>query len=203
MQKITSATSRPLFSVAATRVLEQHVQMQLAPHTLMQRAGLAVARLALALAPHAQCIWIACGPGNNGGDGFEAAMHLHQWGKRVVVTWTGLSPGKTALPADAQASYERALAAGVTLAKHPPPEFDFCIDALLGIGASTSADTNHPVNALIRQWLGIMQASGKPTLAVDIPTGLHADTGQSSLTPSPPPAIDLVAGGGVDCPVSA
>ena len=72
------------------------MQTQLAPHTLMQRAGLAVARLALALAPHAQCIWVACGPGNNGGDGFEAAMHLHQWGKRVVVTWTGLSPGKTA-----------------------------------------------------------------------------------------------------------
>ena len=59
--KITSATSHPLFSVAATRVLEQHAQTQLAPHTLMQRAGLAVARLALALAPHAQSIWIACG----------------------------------------------------------------------------------------------------------------------------------------------
>ena len=61
----------------------------LPPHTLMQRAGLAVARLAMALAPHAKTIWIACGPGNNGGDGIEAAMHLRQWGKHPVVTWLG------------------------------------------------------------------------------------------------------------------
>ena len=194
MQKITTATSHPLFSVAATRVLEQHAQTQLAPHTLMQRAGLAVARLALALRPHAQCIWVACGPGNNGGDGFEAAMHLHQWGKHVVLTWTGMSHGKTALPPDAQASYARALAAGVTLAKHPPPDFDFCIDALLGIGASTSADTKHPVNTFIQQWLCIMQASGKPMLAVDIPTGLNADTGHSTPMPSPEAATKSIAG---------
>lgn len=202
MKKISSADSQPLFSVAATRALEHHSQTLLAPHTLMQRAGLAVARLTLALAPHAQCIWIACGPGNNGGDGFEAAMHLHQWGKRVVVTWTGLSPGKTALPPDAQASYDRALAAGVALARLPPPDFDFCIDALLGIGASTSADTKHPANTLIQQWLAIMQASGKPMLAVDIPTGLNADTGQSKA----PNATKSIAyyphkkGAVADCP---
>ncbi len=190
MQKITSATSHPLFSAAATRTLERATQAQLLPHTLMQRAGLAVARLALALGPHAQCIWVACGPGNNGGDGFEAAMHLHQWGKRVVLTWTGLPAGRTALPPDAQASQARALAAGVTMADQPPPDFDFCIDALLGIGANidkidAEAPEKRPINALMAQWLGIMQASGKPTLAVDIPTGLNADTGHSAATFSP------------------
>jgi hydroxyethylthiazole kinase-like uncharacterized protein yjeF len=199
MQKITTATSHPLFSVTATRALEQHAQTQLAPHTLMQRAGLAVARLALALRPHAQCIWVACGPGNNGGDGFEAAMHLHQWGKHVVVTWTGLPSSRAALPPDAQASQARALAAGVTMADKPPLEFDFCIDALLGIGASIDkiddkAQDKRPINTLIAQWLGIMQASGKPTLAVDIPTGLNADTGQSTLMPSAASATQLIAG---------
>ena len=89
MQKINTARSQPLFDVAATRRIEQLAASALPAHTLMQRAGLAVARLSLALAPHARCIWVACGPGNNGGDGFEAAMHLHRWGKRVVVTWTG------------------------------------------------------------------------------------------------------------------
>ena len=89
--------------MAATRELERLAAAGLPPHTLMQRAGLAVARLALALAPHARRIWIACGPGNNGGDGFEAAMHLHRWGKNVTLTWTGLPPGKTGLPPDAQA----------------------------------------------------------------------------------------------------
>ncbi len=193
MQKITTATSHPLFSAAATRTLERATQAQLPAHTLMQRAGLAVARLALALEPHAQCIWVACGPGNNGGDGFEAAMHLHQWGKRVVVTWTGLPAGRAALPPDAQASQARALAAGVPMADQPPPDFDFCIDALLGIGANIDkidrideeAPEKHRINALMAQWLGIMQASGKPTLAVDIPTGLNADTGHSAATFSP------------------
>eukprot|EP01041_Mallomonas_annulata_P031051 gene31051-53290_t len=78
------AAAQLLFDVAATRRIEQLAASTLPPHTLMQRAGLSVARLAIAVAPHARRIWIACGPGNNGGDGFEAATHLHQWGKKVV-----------------------------------------------------------------------------------------------------------------------
>lgn len=175
MRKISSAHSEPLHSIAATRELERQAAAGLPPHTLMQRAGLSVARLALALAPHAQHIWIACGPGNNGGDGFEAAMHLRQWGKAVTVTWTGLPAGKTSLPPDAQASRERALAAGVPMAAKPPPNFDFCIDALLGIGGTL--DAGRKDTALILDWLALMQASGAPRLAVDVPTGLDADTG--------------------------
>jgi hydroxyethylthiazole kinase-like uncharacterized protein yjeF len=175
MRKISSAHSEPLHSVAATRDLERIAAAGLPPHTLMQRAGLSVARLALALAPHAQRIWIACGPGNNGGDGFEAAMHLHQWGKAVTVTWTGVAAGKTRLPPDAQASRERALAAGVPMAAEPPHDFDFCIDALLGIGGSL--DASRAGTALMLDWLALMRASGVPRLAVDVPTGLDADTG--------------------------
>ena len=140
MQKISSLLSYPLYSVAATQQIERQSAISLAPHTLMQRAGLSVARLVLALAPHAQRIWIACGPGNNGGDGFEAALQLHQWGKAVVVTWSGLPGGKTESPLDARASRARALAAGVPMATDPPSDFDFCIDALLGIGARLMAD---------------------------------------------------------------
>ena len=80
MQRITPDRAWPLFDVAATRAIEQAAAAALPPHTLMQRAGLAIARLALALAPHGKTLWIACGPGNNGGDGLEAAMHLRQWG---------------------------------------------------------------------------------------------------------------------------
>ena len=75
---LPSAHRLPLHGLAATRHIEQQAAASLPAHTLMQRAGLASARLSLALAPHAQHIWIACGPGNNGGDGLEAAMHLHQ-----------------------------------------------------------------------------------------------------------------------------
>ena len=182
MQKITGAAlgpSQPLHDVATTRRIEQRLAAGLSPHTLMQRAGLSVARLSLALKPHAQCIWIACGPGNNGGDGFEAAMHLHHFGKQVVLTWTG--PGKNGLPPDAQASYERAVAAGVPMATEPPSDFDVCIDALLGIGARPGSDKGHTGHALIEKWLGLMQASTAIRLAIDIPSGLNADTGHFSF----------------------
>ena len=179
MQKISSQISYPLYDVASTRLIEQQMAGGLAPHTLMRRAGLSVARLALALAPHARCIWIACGPGNNGGDGFEAALHLHQWGKPVVVTWTGLPPDKTELPPDAQASRQRALAAGVIMANEPLSNFDLCIDALLGIGATL--DPARPGSALIQKWLDVMQCSPAMRLSVDVPTGLNADTGAPSI----------------------
>ena len=178
MQKISSSCSHPLYDVAAVRLIEQQAAQSLAPHMLMQRAGLSVARLALALAPHARCIWIACGPGNNGGDGFEAALHLHRWGKQVVVTWTGLPPGKTGLPPDAQTSRQRALAAGVPMAEEPPLDFDLSIDALLGIGASL--DPDRAENSLMQDWLKRMLDSSAPRLSVDLPTGLNADTGATS-----------------------
>ena len=176
-----------MYSVAATRLIEREAASALPPHTLMRRAGLSVARLALALAPHARCIWIACGPGNNGGDGFEAALHLHRWGKAVVVTWTGLSLGAADSPPDAHASRQRALAEGVVVASEPPEMFDVCIDALLGIGASL--DPGRPGAGVMLQWLALMQRSAALRLAVDVPTGLLADTGVST----PEHATELIA----------
>ncbi|MBC7648575.1 MAG: NAD(P)H-hydrate dehydratase [Vitreoscilla sp.] len=177
MQKITTAHSQPLFNVAAIRRIEQTTASALPAHTLMQRAGLAVARLAMALAPHARCIWVACGPGNNGGDGFEAAVHLHQWGKHVVVTWTGA--GKNGLPPDAAAAHQKAVDAGVIFVDTPPPDFDFCIDALLGIGGTL--DPAREGTARMLQWLDAMATSTGRCLAVDVPSGLNADTGASTV----------------------
>lgn len=176
MQLISSTLSLPLHGVAATRSLEQQAAAGLAPHTLMQRAGLASARLGLALAPHAQHIWVACGPGNNGGDGLEAAMHLHQWGKNVTVTWLG-AQNQAKVPADALASLMRAHAAGVPFAKTPPPGFDFAIDALLGIGAAPRPPHGAGQADLLGQWLALLRATAQPVLALDIPSGLDAGTG--------------------------
>ncbi len=169
---------QPLYSTAATRHFEELAAARLPPHTLMQRAGLSLARLTLALAPHSRCIWVACGPGNNGGDGFEAALQLHLAGKTVVITWTGMPDGKT-LPADAAASLKRALQAGLVLSSSPPSTCDFCIDALLGLGASM--DLQRAGMAEIVDCLRVMQAKGVPRLCVDLPSGLNADTGQSPV----------------------
>jgi hydroxyethylthiazole kinase-like uncharacterized protein yjeF len=166
--RLNRHTSYPLHSVAVTCRIEQAAAAQLDPHTLMQRAGLAVARLACALAPHAQTMWLACGPGNNGGDGLEAAMHLKLWGRNPVVTWLG---DEARCPADALQSLHRARQAGVTFAAEPPAAYDFAIDALLGIGQSK------PVAGLLADWLQHMRQSAPAVLCVDVPSGLDADTG--------------------------
>lgn len=172
MERITPGRAWPLFDVEATRRIEQVAAAVLPPHTLMQRAGLAVARLALALAPHARTVWVACGPGNNGGDGLEAAAWLQQGGRAVVVTWLG---EEARAPADALASLARARAAGVTFADEAPPAPDFIIDALLGIGAQRPLDGR---GALWSAQMHVRRAqAGVPVLAVDLPSGLDADTG--------------------------
>ncbi len=165
---LQSTRSYPLHSLTATRAIERAAAARLPPHTLMQRAGLAVARLACAIAPHAQTIWIACGPGNNGGDGLEAAMHLQQWGKNPIVTWLG---DEYHCPPDSLVSLHRARAAGVTFAVEPPAPCDLAIDALLGIGVTK------PLSGTMADWLQHMHTSAAAMLCVDLPSGLDADTG--------------------------
>lgn len=179
MHRITPDLPHPIHDSAATRRIESAATAALPPHTLMQRAGLAVARLARALAPHARTVWIACGPGNNGGDGLEAAMHLHRHGIPTVVTWLGRPENA---PADARQSWQRAVEAGVRFSQEPPPGLgpnDLCIDALLGIGLAPGdarpAPTLHDPLMLLLQHL---RSSAAPVLAVDLPTGLQCDTGQ-------------------------
>jgi hydroxyethylthiazole kinase-like uncharacterized protein yjeF len=100
----------PLHGAAASRAIEHAALVGMPEGTLMARAGLAVARLALALVPHARRVVLWAGPGNNGGDGRIAAQHLQQAGLDVLT----LQPGD---------------------ADHTPP-CDLVIDALLGLGAS-------------------------------------------------------------------
>ncbi len=169
MQAIDLRLRHALYDVQATRDIEHAAQTRLPPHTLMQRAGLAVAQLALALAPHGQRVWLACGPGNNGGDGLEAAMHLQRWGKTPLVTWLG-QPEHA--PPDARASQQRAQQAGVTFCDAPPQDCDVCIDALLGIGAQS-----RPPEGRMADWIAQMNAGRAAVLAVDLPSGLHANTG--------------------------
>jgi hydroxyethylthiazole kinase-like uncharacterized protein yjeF len=171
MYRYSPVLPHSLFDSTATRHLEQLAAAALPRHALMQRAGLAVARLALALAPHARTVWIACGPGNNGGDGLEAAVHLKQWGKAPQVTWLG---DEARLPADALAALQRARAAGVPFCDAAPPELtrsDLAIDALLGIGSQRA------LQGRLAELAAQLNASAAPVLAVDLPSGLNADTG--------------------------
>ncbi|HET7792269.1 MAG TPA: NAD(P)H-hydrate dehydratase [Rhizobacter sp.] len=172
MQRIASSgRDWPLHDAASSRLIEQQASAGVDAHTLMRRAGVAVAALARALAPHAQTVWIACGPGNNGGDGLEAAVHLQAAGLRVEVTLTA-DPAK--LPADARDALAGAQAAGVPIAtqRSSGDDPDLVIDALLGLGSS------RPPTGDIARRIDEINALACPVLAVDLPSGLNADTGQ-------------------------
>ena len=115
----------PILGPAQVRQLEPLLQA-LNPTLLMQSAGLACARLALAVAPHARRIWVAAGPGNNGGDGLLAAALWQQWAHtdglldiQITVTWTGT---EDRLPPDAAYALGLARQAGRFLAETGGPD---------------------------------------------------------------------------------
>jgi hydroxyethylthiazole kinase-like uncharacterized protein yjeF len=172
MQRILSARRDwPLHDVAASRQIEQQAQVGLPPHALMRRAGAALAGLTRALHPHAHRVWIACGPGNNGGDGLDAAIHLLAAGWSVEVSLIG---DPQHLPADAADAYARARSAGISIHTNTRPAQmpEVAIDALLGLG-SRRAPTGE-----LASLIATLNALACPVLAVDLPSGLNADTGQ-------------------------
>lgn len=173
MQRILVSPHRvPLFSVASSRAIERQGHAGLPAHALMRRAGRAVARLAIAAVPHAQRIWIVAGPGNNGGDGLDAAIHLLAAGRQVDVT---LLADAARLPDDAADALQRAREAGVAIHPHLPPTtpvVDLAIDGLLGLGAS------RPPTGELARAVALVNEVPAPRLAIDLPSGLNADNGQ-------------------------
>ncbi|RZT92528.1 NAD(P)H-hydrate dehydratase [Rivibacter subsaxonicus] len=163
----------PLHDGAGSRAIESTAAASLPPNTLMQRAGEALARLAAALAPHASQIWIAAGPGNNGGDGLEAALRLHRAGRRVMLS---LLAEPSSLPADAAVALQRAQQAGVRIqAELPataPGPGQLAIDALLGLGLS------RPPEGALAAAVALLNRGAAPVLAADLPSGLDGDSGQ-------------------------
>ncbi|WP_089958272.1 NAD(P)H-hydrate dehydratase [Limnohabitans sp. 2KL-3] len=174
MQALRPWSGWPLLDADSVRQLEPQLQL-LSQRPLMESAGCAAAQLAMAIAPHARLIWIAAGPGHNGGDGLEAARLLHQWGNEVIVS---LMTHPHECSPQLKATLQRAQDAGVRIQKEPPEiwlqqmdERDLCIDALLGIGAC------RPLGPDMRHWLQLMQSCPGQVLAIDVPTGLNPRSG--------------------------
>ena len=167
---------QPLFDDAATRRMEQRAAAALSEHALMARAGVALLRLARAIAPHARRAWVAAGPGNNGGDGLVLATWLQRAGVDVSVTLVGHRADR-ALPPDAAWALAQARDAGVRLRDDLPDaaeraSLDLAVDALLGVGQSRA-----PEGALAEA-IAALNDVRAPLLAIDAPTGLSTDTGQ-------------------------
>lgn len=164
-----------LFDDQTTQRIERRAAAALPPHTLMARAGLALLRLARAMAPNARSAWIAAGPGNNGGDGLVLATWLHRAGMDVRVTLVGHRADR-ALPDDAAWALAGARAAGVAIVGEPPTaaelaRLDLAVDALLGVGQSRALE------GAMADAVAILNELCCPVLAVDAPTGLSTGTG--------------------------
>ena len=142
---------------------------------LMQRAGAAAAAWAAELAiQRERPILVLAGPGNNGGDAFEAARLLRE---RFFATCVVFAGNPERLPADAAGAWRRFTEAGGTTVDRIPDDdhWSLIIDGLFGIGLARAPAGQYA------EWIGLANDAaardGCPLLALDGPSGLDADTG--------------------------
>jgi hydroxyethylthiazole kinase-like uncharacterized protein yjeF len=161
--------SRPIFRTAGIRAVE--ARFGAAEPPLMERAGTAVAARAVQmLADSRRPPLVAAGPGNNGGDGFVAARLLKESGFAPQVVILG---NASRLPTDARAAFEQWQAVGgTTTATFPDQTPGLVVDALFGIGLA------RPIEARAAEFVARINAFDCPVLAVDIASGLDADSGR-------------------------
>lgn len=138
---------------------------------LMRRAGAALFRHIRQRWPESGELTVFCGAGNNGGDGYEIARLAIEAGYRVVLY--GLADPER-LPDDALSAYRDFLQAGGCVSEFEPGRSaipGIVVDALFGIGLS------RPVAAAYLPAIASINAAAGPVVAVDVPSGLQADTG--------------------------
>ncbi len=162
----------PILLSADLRAVEQAALRGRNPAPLMARAGLAAAELARQLAgDHGKPVLILVGPGNNGGDALVVARYLKQWWFKVTVVCIA-DPKKYS--GDAAVALQAWYQAGGDIVAAIPPAADWAliIDGLFGIGLQRDLDEDYAT--LVEQ----VHALTAPVLALDVPSGLDADTGR-------------------------
>lgn len=164
----------PLYRSAQVRAMDDHAVAALGVPAgeLMERAGAAAWRLLRQRWPSARRIGVACGPGNNGGDGYVLARLARAAGCEVQVL---APPGTGPRSAHARKALAAWRAAGGRVGAfdgHLPP-VDVWVDALYGIGLTRAP--SEAAQAIIER----LNASRLPVLSLDVPSGLDADSGHA------------------------
>jgi NAD(P)H-hydrate epimerase len=168
--KITTAEEMRAIDRATTERFGVH------PLTLMENAGSAIARFILQRYPGANRVTVVCGKGNNGGDGFVIARKLHRAGRVVEVL---LLASRAELKGEALVMFERLPLRPIEVrsaqelyaeSSRSLANCDLIVDAILGTGFRP------PVAGLYAEGITAMNRSGKPTVAVDIPSGADSDS---------------------------
>lgn len=162
-----------LYRAAQTRELDRLAieKFDISANILMERAGEATFNLLRQTWPEAKRIAVLCGAGNNGGDGYVVARLAYEQGLEVCVYQVG-DTGK--LQGDALAALQRLLGVDVSPIEFTDQilnGFDVIVDALLGTGLSGEVRNDFLLA------ISAVNHADAPVLAVDIPSGLNADTG--------------------------
>jgi hydroxyethylthiazole kinase-like uncharacterized protein yjeF len=137
---------------------------------LMERAGQAVADAVARRVATGASVLVLCGPGNNGGDGFVAARLLAQGGRHVTLA---LTCERSRLTGDAAIMAQLWTGPIASIPTVQPRAHDIVVDALFGAGLS------RPLDGEVSVLVDAVNASGRPVIAVDVPSGLSGDTGRS------------------------
>jgi NAD(P)H-hydrate epimerase len=129
---------------------------------LMEAAGWQIARFV------GQRAAVVCGVGNNAGDGLAAARHLHRWGRLATVCCVDASRlrGAAARELDALRKVGVEVAGDLVLG-----DAEVVVDAIFGTGLGRAPEGR------FAEWIEAINASGKPVISVDVPSGLDSDTG--------------------------
>jgi NAD(P)H-hydrate epimerase len=169
-----SAMPRELWTAAQVRELDRRAieTHGIAGRELMERAGCAALDALLQRWPAAREVTVLCGGGNNAGDGYVLARRAMQRGLAAKVV--ALAAPET-LRHDAAAACANYQAAGGAIEPWTGgvlPGDGPLVDGLLGTGLDRALEGRYA------EAVAALNASGRPVLALDIPTGLHADTGR-------------------------
>jgi len=163
-----------IYTVASVRNIDRAAieDARIGGYTLMCRAGKAALDIALERFPEARRWQVVCGSGNNGGDGYVVARLAAEHG--IAVSVLALAPPDS-LGGDAATAYGDFAALGGAAAVFEgalDPEADLIVDGLLGSGLTRDVEGQYA------EAVKAVNAHAAPVLALDIPSGLHGDSGR-------------------------
>lgn len=162
-----------IYTTAQIREIEQigYTSNKLTEYELMQRAGAAAYHALKKHWPKAQNITVFCGSGNNGGDGYVLARLAAQDNKNVQVIHIGDQHHLKNPALQAKQDCAAAHVAIIPYADTTELVADVIVDAIFGIGL------NSTINGLYVNAIKMINVSKIPVLSIDIPSGIHADSG--------------------------
>lgn len=159
-----------ILSVHQTRIADRlTIESGVSSYNLLTNAGTAVFNHIRADLSPRQRILVACGVGNNGGDGLVVARLMQDDGLNVSVALCGKLEAVTG---DARRALESLQGEVFGMRDVDPQQYDIIVDSILGSGL------NRPLDGELAEFIGEINRSAATTISIDTPSGVNGDTGE-------------------------